>query len=43
MGGEYSPIAIRKSDGAALNYLTMFFRVFDDGEDVGEVLSEGTL
>ena len=43
VGGECAPIVIRKSDGAALNYLTMFFRVFDDEEDVGEVLSEGAL
>lgn len=43
VGGEYSPIVVRKSDGAALNYSSMFFGVFDDEEDVGEVLSEGTV
>lgn len=41
VGGEYSPIVIRKSDGAALSYSSMFFGVFDDEEDVGEVVSEG--
>ncbi len=42
-GGDYSPIVIRKSDAVALNYAPIFFNFDADAEDVGEVLSEGTL
>lgn len=42
-GGDYSPIVIRKSDGAALNYAPIFFNMDADAEDPGEVISEGEL
>lgn len=41
IGGTMSPIVIRKSDMAALNYAPIFFNMDADAEDVGEVLSEG--
>lgn len=43
IGGDYSPIVIRKSDGAALNYAPIFFNLDAEAEDVGEVISEGTI
>lgn len=42
-GGEFSPIVIRKSDFAALNYAPIFFNLSDDAEDVGDVLAEGII
>lgn len=42
-GGDLSPIVIRKSDSAALNYAPIFFNFDADAEDVGEVVSEGTI
>lgn len=41
VGGEFSPIVIRKSDSEALNYAPVFFDLDPDAEDVGDVLSEG--
>lgn len=43
IGGPSSPIVIRKSDGAALNYEPVFFNMSEDAEDVGDVMSEGNL
>jgi hypothetical protein len=43
VGGDRSPIVIRKSDGRALNYAPVFFNMDEDAEDVGDILSEGTL
>lgn len=42
-GGSRSPIVIRKEDGQALNYAPIFFNLDADAEDVGEVISEGTI
>lgn len=42
-GGDQSPIVIRKSDMAALNYAPLFFCLNADAEDVGDILSEGEL
>lgn len=43
-GGTMSPIVIRKSDMAALNYSpAIFFGLDADAEDVGEIISEGTI
>ena len=41
VGGTMSPIVIRKSDMAALNYEPIFFDFSEDAEDVGPVLAEG--
>ena len=41
VGGTESPIVIRKSDMAALNYAPIFFNFDADAEDVGDVISEG--
>lgn len=41
IGGDFSPIVIRKSDGAALNYAPIFFNLDAEAEDVGEIISEG--
>lgn len=43
VGGDYSPIVIRKSDAEALNYAPIFFNLDADAEDVGEVVSEGNM
>lgn len=43
VGGISSPIVIRKSDGATLNYEPIFFNMAEDAEDVGEALKEGTV
>ena len=43
MGGDYSPIVIRKSDAQALNYAPIFFNLYADAEDVVEVISEGSV
>ena len=43
VGGDRSPIVIRKSDSAALNYAPIFFNFDADAEDVGPVISEGTV
>lgn len=43
VGGDYSPIVIRKSDMKALNYAPIFFNLDADAEDVGEILSQGTI
>lgn len=43
VGGTMSPIVIRKSDLAALNYAPIFFNMDADAEDVGDVLSEGAV
>ena len=43
VGGDYSPIVIRKSDGVALNYAPIFFNIDAEAEDVGEVISEGSI
>ena len=43
VGGDHSPIVIRKSDAAALNYAPIFFDFDADAEDVGPVISEGTI
>ncbi len=43
VGGDFSPIVIRKSDAKALNYAPIFFDLSPDAEDVGELISEGTL
>jgi hypothetical protein len=40
-GGTLSPIVIRKSDLAALNYAPIFFNMDPDAEDVGDVIAEG--
>ena len=42
-GGDFSPILIRKSDFAALNYAPIFFDLSDDAEDVGIILAEGNI
>jgi len=41
VGGEYSPIVVRKSDGELLNYAPIFFNFDAEAENVGEILSEG--
>lgn len=43
VGGELSPIVIRKEDMAALNYAPIFFNMGTDAEDVGDVVSEGRI
>ena len=43
IGGELSPIVIRKADGMALNYAPIFFDLGEDAEEVGEVVREGTI
>ena len=43
VGGTFSPIVVRKSDGMALNYESVFFNMAEDAEDVGDTLREGTL
>lgn len=42
-GGTLSPIVIRKSDSAALNYTPIFFDLSEDAEEVGEIISEGRI
>lgn len=42
-GGPMSPIVIRKSDSAALNYAPIFFNMDINAEDVGDVLAEGSI
>lgn len=42
-GGEYSPIVIRKHDGAALNYAPIFFNLDSEAEDPGEIVAEGDI
>ncbi len=42
-GGSASPIVIRKSDGAALNYAPIFFNLDADAEDVGDIVSKGKI
>ncbi len=41
VGGDRSPIVIRKSDSAALNYAD-FFNLDADAEDVGDAVSKAT-
>ena len=43
VGGDYSPIVIRKSDGAALNYAPIFFDLDEEAGDVGEIIAEGDI
>ena len=43
VGGMASPIVIRKSDLAALNYEPIFFNMSADAEDVGEIIAEGEI
>lgn len=43
VGGDYSPIVVRKDDAAALNYAPIFFNLSEDAEDVGDIISEGTI
>lgn len=43
VGGDYSPIVIRKSDAVALNYAPIFFNLDADAEDVGDIISEGAI
>lgn len=43
MGGELSPVVIRKDDGEVLNYAPIFFDLSDTAEDVGDIISEGKL
>lgn len=43
VGGTKSPIVIRKSDGAALNYAPIFFNLDVDAEDIGEAISQGAV
>ena len=43
VGGDFSPIVIRKADAASLNYAPIFFKLSPDAENVGEVIAEGTL
>lgn len=43
VGGDYSPIVIRKSDSEALAYAPIFFDLSPDADDVGEVIAEGKL
>lgn len=43
VGGDASPIVIRKSDGEALNYAPIFFNMDADADDVGELLLEGSI
>lgn len=40
VGGDLSPIVIRKADCEALNYAPIFFDFSDDAEDVGDVIAE---
>lgn len=41
-GGTKSPIVVRKSDMAALNFNPAFFwGLFPDSENAGEIISEG--
>ena len=41
-GGTTSPIVIRKSDMAALNYNPSFFLgLFEDADSAGDILAEG--
>lgn len=42
-GGTLSPIVIRKSDGKAFNYESVFFDMSEDAEDIGDMLSDGSL
>lgn len=42
-GGTKSPVVIRKSDGEALNYASIFFNMDLDAEDVGDLVSEGRI
>lgn len=42
-GGEFAPIVIRKEDGEALNYSPIFLGIWPDAEDVGEIVSQGTV
>ena len=42
VGGDFSPIVIRKADAVALNHAPIFFNLSPDAEDVGEVIAEGT-
>ena len=43
VGGTTSPIVIRKSDMAPLNYAPIFFNMDPDAEDVGDILAEGVV
>lgn len=43
VGGEFSPIVIRKSDSAALAYAPIFFNLGPDAEDVGDIIAEGEI
>ena len=43
IGGELSPIVIRKADGMALNYAPIFFDLGEDAEEVGEIVRGGTI
>lgn len=43
VGGSASPIVIRKADGAALNYAPIFFNMDAEAEEIGDVISEGTI
>ena len=43
IGGDLSPIVIRKADGMALNYAPIFFDLGEDAEEVGEIVREGTI
>lgn len=43
VGGTMSPIVIRKSDMAALNYAPIFFDLDVNAEDVGDILAEGDI
>ena len=43
VGGSLSPIVIRKSDGAALNYAPIFFNLDVNAEDIGSLISEGSI
>lgn len=41
VGGTMSPIVVRKSDLAALNYAPIFFNMDVDAEDVGDPIFQG--
>lgn len=43
VGGDLSPIVIRKTDGDALSYAPIFFNLDADAEDVGDPIAEGKI
>ena len=43
IGGDYSPVVIRKSDGEILHYVPILFNLDGSAEDVGEIIAEGVI